>query len=183
MAVHLLNMSLGLFSWGKPEQPVSADILQREGPCRYPTRPRVYIQSTSQHSATFWSILRQLLTLGAPRGDIRGQLIKSQSYRKFFKIFNLTFSTDNVFQWFFNDPNKYYIGGTTLPLPVFYQKSSSVKGCLPSKVVFRQRSSSVKGCLPSKVVFRQRSSSVKGRLPSKVVFRQRSSSVKGCLPS
>ena len=65
----------------------------------------------------------------------------------------------------------------------FYQGLSSVKGCLPSKIVFRQRSSSVKGCLPSKVVFRQRSSSVKGRLPSKVVFHHRSSSVRGRLPS
>ena len=41
----------------------------------------------------------------------------------------------------------------------FYQRMSSVKGRLLSKIVFRQRSSSVKGRLPSKVVFRQRSSS------------------------
>ena len=39
------------------------------------------------------------------------------------------------------------------------------------EIFFRQRSSSVKGHLPSKVVFRQRSSFVKARLLSKVVFR------------
>ena len=70
---------------------------------------------------------------------------------------------------------------------VVNQRSSSIKGRLPSKVVFRQRSSSVKGRLLSNVVFRQMSSSIKcrlpGRLPSKVVFFQRSSSVKGRLPS
>ena len=59
---------------------------------------------------------------------------------------------------------------------------STIKGCLPSKVVFRQRSTSVKVHLPLKVVFRQRSSSVEGLLPSKVVFCQRSPFVKGCLP-
>ena len=58
----------------------------------------------------------------------------------------------------------------------FYQRLSSVKGRLPSKIVFRQRFSSVK------VVFCQRSSSIKARLPSKLVFCQSSSSVKGCLP-
>ena len=74
------------------------------------------------------------------------------------------------------------------------QRSSSVEGCLPSKVVFRQRSTSVKGRLPSKVVFCQMSSSIKGHLPLKVVFRQRlsskkvvfhqrASSIKVCLPS
>ena len=63
------------------------------------------------------------------------------------------------------------------------QRSSSIKGRLPSKVILHQKSSSVKGHLPSKVIFHQRSSSVKGRLPSKVVFRQKSSSMKGCLPS
>ena len=66
---------------------------------------------------------------------------------------------------------------------VFCQKLSSIKGYLPSKVFFHKRSSSLKGHLLSKVVFCQRSSFVKGRLPSKVIFRQRSSSVKGRLPS
>ena len=62
---------------------------------------------------------------------------------------------------------------------IFYQRSSSFKGCLPSKVIFHQSSSSIK------IIFCQRSSSIKGwlpsggRLPSKVVFHQRSSSVKG----
>ena len=46
----------------------------------------------------------------------------------------------------------------------FYRRSSSIKGCLPSKV------SSIEGLLPSKVVFHQRSSSIEGRLPSKIVF-------------
>ena len=49
-------------------------------------------------------------------------------------------------------------------LVVFYQWSSSIKGCLPSKVVFHQRSSSIKGRIPSKAVCHQRSSSIKGRL-------------------
>ena len=60
---------------------------------------------------------------------------------------------------------------------IFHQRSSSIKGSLPSKVVIHQRSSSIKGRLPSKVVFHQRSSSIKGCLPSKVA------SIKGCLPS
>ena len=38
------------------------------------------------------------------------------------------------------------------------------------------RSSSIKSCLPLKLVFCQGSYSAKGRLPLKVVFRQRSSS-------
>ena len=42
---------------------------------------------------------------------------------------------------------------------VFHRRSSSIKGCLPSKVVFHERSSSVKGCLLSKVIFHRRSSS------------------------
>ena len=37
------------------------------------------------------------------------------------------------------------------------QGSSSIKGCLLSKVIFRQRSSSVKGHLLSKVIFCQTS--------------------------
>merc|ERR1712055_1233786 len=56
-----------------------------------------------------------------------------------------------------------------------YRRSSSIEGCIPSKVVFRQRSSSVKSCLPSSL------SSIKGCLLSKVVFYQRSSSIKGHL--
>ena len=71
----------------------------------------------------------------------------------------------------------------TAPYFTPYQRSYSIEGHLPSKVVFRQSLSSVKFCLPSNVVFCQRSSSVKGRLPSMVVFRKRSSSVKGCLLS
>ena len=51
----------------------------------------------------------------------------------------------------------------------FHQRSSTIKGRLPSKVLFCQRSSTVKGRLPSKIVFRQRYSSVKGRLPSETI--------------
>ena len=80
----------------------------------------------------------------------------------------------------------------------------------PSKVVihkghlmvnFHQRSSSIEGCLPSKVVLHQRSSSIKGRLTWRqtegIILKEhertnahnskashpRSSSIKGCLPS
>ena len=63
-----------------------------------------------------------------------------------------------------------------------YRRSSSIEGCIPSKVVFRQRSSSIKDCLPLKVIFRQRLSSIKSRIPLKVVFCQKLSSVKGRLP-
>ena len=63
---------------------------------------------------------------------------------------------------------------------IFHQKSSCVKGRLPSGVILRQRSSSVKGRLLLKVLFLQRSSSVKSRLLSKVVFCQWMSSVEGC---
>ena len=66
---------------------------------------------------------------------------------------------------------------------IFFQRLSSIKGCLLSKVVLHQRVSSMKGRLPSKVIFHERSSSIKGRLPSKVVFHQRLSSIKGRLPS
>ena len=45
-----------------------------------------------------------------------------------------------------------------------HQKSSSIKGCLPSKDIFHQISSFIKGCLPSKVVFQQSLSSIKGCL-------------------
>ena len=61
-------------------------------------------------------------------------------------------------------------------------KLSSIKCCLPAKLVFNQRLF-IKGFFPSKVVFRQRSSLNKGHLPSKVIFYHRSSSIKGCLPS
>ena len=47
---------------------------------------------------------------------------------------------------------------------VSHQRSFSIEG------VFHQRSSSIKGGLPSKVVFHQRSSSIKEHLPSKVIF-------------
>ena len=43
---------------------------------------------------------------------------------------------------------------------------SSIKGCLPLKVVFQWRSSSIEGCLTSKVNL----SSIEGGYPSKVVF-------------
>ena len=42
-----------------------------------------------------------------------------------------------------------------------YQRMSSIKSSLPSKVVFCQRSSSEKSCLPSKVILSKRLSSVK----------------------
>ena len=51
-------------------------------------------------------------------------------------------------------------------------------GCL----IFRQRLSSIKGCLPPKVILPRRSFSNKDHLPPKVVFHQRSSSNEGCLP-
>ena len=60
---------------------------------------------------------------------------------------------------------------------------SSIKVCLPSKVVFLRRLSSIKGHLPSNVVFHQRSFSINGHLSSKVVFLLRWSSTKGHLPS
>ena len=63
----------------------------------------------------------------------------------------------------------------------FHQKSSSMKGCIPTKVVFHRRSSSIKGHLLLKVVFHQMLSSIKICLPSKVVFHQRLSSIKGHL--
>ena len=76
---------------------------------------------------------------------------------------------------------------------VFRQKLSSVKSCLPSKVVFSQRLSITKcclqskvtfeWCLPSIVVFHQIFSSIKGCLPSKFYFNQRLSYIKACLPS
>ena len=63
----------------------------------------------------------------------------------------------------------------------FHQKSSFVKGCLPSEVVFHHRSSSTKDCIPSKAVFHQRLSSIKDYLSSKVIFHQRLLSNKGRL--
>ena len=60
---------------------------------------------------------------------------------------------------------------------VFHQRSSSINGCYPSRVIFHER------FLPSKAIINQRSSSIKGCLPSKVVFQQRLCSIKGCLPS
>ena len=54
-----------------------------------------------------------------------------------------------------------------------HKRPSCIKGRLPSKV-FNQRSSSIRCCLPSKIVFHQSSSSIKGRLqsnlPSKVII-------------
>ena len=71
-----------------------------------------------------------------------------------------------------------------LPLKViFHQILSSIKGCLPLKIVFHQRLPFIQGHLPSKAIFHQRSSSIKDCLPSKVVFHKMLSSIKGCLPS
>ena len=58
---------------------------------------------------------------------------------------------------------------------VVHQRSSSIKGCCPSKVIFHQRLPSIKGYL------HQMSTFIKGCLPSRVVFHQMSSSIKGCL--
>ena len=56
---------------------------------------------------------------------------------------------------------------------VFHPKSSSIKGCLWSKVIFHRRLWYIKGCLPSKIFFHQRLSSIKDHLPSKVVVHRR----------
>ena len=48
--------------------------------------------------------------------------------------------------------------------------SSSIKGCLPPKVVFHQMFSSIEGRLPSKAVFHERLSSIEGHFPSKFIF-------------
>ena len=55
---------------------------------------------------------------------------------------------------------------------------------MSSKVVFRQRSFSLKGFLPPKVVFHQMSSYIKGKghLPSKAFLHQRLAFFKECLP-
>ena len=71
---------------------------------------------------------------------------------------------------------------------IFRQRSSSIRGHLPSKVVFQQRWSSIKGrhhprSSSKKVILLLSSSSLKGRLPSVVFFHQRSSSTKGRPPS
>ena len=52
---------------------------------------------------------------------------------------------------------------------------STIKGCLPFKVLFHQRTPS------SKIVFHRRLSSIKGCLQTKVVFHRRSTFNKGCL--
>ena len=75
---------------------------------------------------------------------------------------------------------------------IFLQKTSSVKSCLPTKVispsppsnvVFHRRTSSIGGTLRLKVVFLQRLSALKCHLPSTLSFHQWSSSMKDCLPS
>ena len=61
--------------------------------------------------------------------------------------------------------------------------------CVWSKDVFYQRWSSIKGCLPSQVIYLQRSSihqnlfSIEVRFQSKVFFHRRPPSIEGCLPS
>ena len=67
---------------------------------------------------------------------------------------------------------------------VHHQRSYSIEGRLPLKVLFHQKLSfikvsSIKSHLPSKVIFHQRVSNIKGCLTSKVVFHQISSSIKG----
>ena len=62
-------------------------------------------------------------------------------------------------------------------------KVSSIKGCLPSKVVFHPRLSHIKGHLVLKVIFNQSSSSIKVRIAPKFVFHQSLSSIKFHLPS
>ena len=47
-----------------------------------------------------------------------------------------------------------------------------------TKIIFHERSSLIKGRLPSKVIIHQRSSSIKSYLPSKDVSHQKSSSIK-----
>ena len=69
---------------------------------------------------------------------------------------------------------------------IFPQKSSTNKGCPPTKVPFankghlstkvliQQRSSSNKGCLPMKVIFHRRTPFTEGHLPTKDIFHQSS---------
>ena len=101
----------------------------------------------------------------------------------------------------FSFHNLYCVEGHPSMEVIFHQMSSSIndslpskvtsiKICLPSKIVFNQRLSSIKYPLPSKVFFYKRASSLKDCLPSKIVFHQsmiifhpKSSSIKGCLPS
>ena len=67
---------------------------------------------------------------------------------------------------------------------IFHKNESKVSIHLLTEDIFHQRSSSIKGCLPSKVVLNnQRSPYIKGHLPSKAVLHQRSSFIKGCPPS
>ena len=56
-----------------------------------------------------------------------------------------------------------------IPKIVFHLRSS-IKGCLPMKVVFHWRSSSTRGHPPPKVVFHRRSSSTEGHLSLRVIF-------------
>ena len=67
--------------------------------------------------------------------------------------------------------HKVYITGQKIPQSGICPAPCGLRQCARCfRLSFYQRLSSVKGCLPSKGVFCQRSSSVKGRLPSKVVF-------------
>ena len=50
---------------------------------------------------------------------------------------------------------------------IFLQRMSSIKVCLPSKLVL------IEGCLPSMVVYQWWSSSIKGHLPLRVIFHHR----------
>ena len=94
------------------------------------------------------------------------------------KLHSIVFGLPHLTMWILETSNHYspHFMGIFFFSSWFYC-SSSIKGCLPSKVVFHQRSSSIKGRFPSKVVFHRRSSSIKGCLPSKVVFHWRSSSI------
>ena len=65
---------------------------------------------------------------------------------------------------------------------VFYQRLSSIKGCLLLKVIFYWRSASIKGCPPLKIFYHQRSYSIEG-LSLNILFHRRSSSIEGCPPS
>ena len=66
-------------------------------------------------------------------------------------------------------------GYSAPPKFVLYQRSSSFKSCLLTKVIFIWRSSSIGGRLPARVDFDyyQRLSSMKGWLPLEVIFHQR----------
>ena len=78
-------------------------------------------------------------------------------------------------------PSRIHLGFSSIHGGLPHLSSSSLQGCISSKVGSHSRSSAIQDCLQSKDIYHPRSSSTKGRPPYKIVFHLRLISILGPL--